>query len=76
MQKQIIEEIALHLGVTPQDIDPTASLQEGLGLGPIELSDLLGDLAQKFNVTFDSSEIEDLRTVNDIIVMVEDLSLE
>lgn len=75
-QKEIIEEIAKYLGVTPQDIDPQASLSEDLELGPIELSDLLGTLAARFNIAFAPEEIEGLRTVNDVIVLVEDQSLE
>ncbi len=74
--QEIIAVIADHLGVTPQDIDPAASLADDLGLGPIELADLLGVLSQKFNVTFDPIEVEDLKTIHDIIVMVEDQMLE
>lgn len=76
MQTQIIEEIAKHLGVTPQDIDLNASLSEDLGLGPVELADLLSSISAKFNISFDPQEIEGLKTVNDIVVTVEDLSLE
>lgn len=74
--KEIITVIAEHLGVTPQDIDPGASLADDLGLGPIELADLLGVLSQKFNIIFDPIEVEDLKTIHDIIVMVEDQMLE
>ncbi len=76
MQNQVIEEIAKHLGVTTQDIDGGASLSEDLGLGPVELADLLSALSAKFNVNFDPTEVEGLKTVNDIVVMVEDLTLE
>lgn len=76
MQIQVIDEIAKHLGVTPQDIDPNVTLQEGLGLGPIELSDLLSALSIKFNVAFEPGEIENLHTVSDIVMMIEDQSLE
>lgn len=76
MQHQVIEEIAKHLGVTPQDIDINSSLSEDLGLGPIELADLLTDLSVKFSVTFNPGEVEGLRTVSDVVVMIEDLSLE
>lgn len=75
-QKDIIDEIAKQLGVTPQDIDLNASLSDNLGLGPVELADLLSALAKRFNVNFEPEEIEHLRSVNDIVVMVEDLSLE
>lgn len=76
MQQDVIEEIAKHLGVTPQDIDPNAPLSEGLGLGPIEVADLLTALAESFQVIINSSDVEGIRTVNDIIVLIEDLSLE
>lgn len=76
MQKEIIEEIAKHLGITPQDIDLSASLSEDLTLSPVELADLLSDLAQRFQVVFDPSDIENLRTVNDVVEIIEDLSLE
>lgn len=75
-QTEIIAEIAQHLGVTPQDIDLTSSLAEDLGLGPIELSDLLSALSQKFNITFNPLEIEGLKSVNDLVVTIEDLLLE
>ncbi len=76
MQQQIIAEIAKHLAVTPADIDVNATLSEDLGLGPVELADLLFYLSSQFKVTFDQSEVENLLTVHDIIVAIEDLSLE
>ena len=75
-QVEIIEEIAKYLGVTPQDIDLSASLSEDLGINTIELADLLSALSVKFNITFNPEETERLSTVNDIVVMIEDLSLE
>lgn len=76
MQQQVIEEIAKHLGITSADIDSNASLSEDLGIGPVELADLLSALSLKFKITFEPSEVERIRTVNDIVVMVEDQSLE
>lgn len=76
MQKEIIEEIAKHLGITPQDIDLNASLTEDLTLSPVELADLLSALSQRFQVTFNPADIEHLRNVNDVVEMIEDLSLE
>lgn len=76
MQSQIIAEIAKHLAVTPQDIDLNATLSEDLGLGPVEVADLLSALSLEFNVTFDQADVENLQTVHDLIVAIEDLSLE
>lgn len=75
-QAEIIEAIAKHLGVPPVDIDPQAALSDDLGLGPIELSDLISFLAARFQVTFSPAEIENLDTIEDLIAMVEDALLE
>lgn len=71
-EREIIEAIAEHLGLSPEDLDRRALLAEELNLGPIELNDLLSDLSQKFNVTFDPDEIEDIKRVEDLIVQIED----
>lgn len=69
---KIIQAIAEHLGLSPEDLDRHASLKEELNLGPIELNDLLTDLSQKFDVSFNEEEIEDLKRIDDIIVLIED----
>lgn len=76
LQGKIIAEIAQHLAVTPQDIDVNASFSEDLGLGPVEMADLLSALSEKFGVNFNPSEVEGLKSVHDIVVAIEDLSLE
>jgi acyl carrier protein len=76
LQKEIIAQIAQHLGVTPQDIDHDASLKEDLGLGPIELADMLAALSTIFNVTFNPADVQRLHTVSDLVELIEDLSLE
>ncbi len=71
-EAEIIQEIAEHLGLSPEDLDRHALLREELSLGPIELNDLLEHLSRKFNVTFDLDEIEDLKKIEDLIVLIED----
>jgi acyl carrier protein len=75
-ERQIIQAIAEHLGLSPEDLDRHALLQEELGLGPIELNDLLADLSHRFSITFDETEIENLKKIDDLIVLVEDNLLE
>lgn len=75
-QTEIIEEIAKHLGVSPADIDPLASLSDDLGLGPIERSDLIAFLANKYKIAFRPNEIEGIETVEDLVALVEDSLLE
>ena len=71
-ETQIIQAIAEHLGLSPDDLDRHALLREDLSLGPIELNDLLSNLSQKFNISFESDEVEDLSKVEDLIALIED----
>ncbi len=71
-ETKILQAIAEHLGLSPEDLDRHALLRDELNLGPIELHDLLSDLSQKFDVSFDPEEIENLKKVDDLIVMIED----
>ncbi|MBI2337863.1 hypothetical protein HYU95_01655 [Candidatus Daviesbacteria bacterium] len=73
---QILQAIADHLGLSVEDLDRHALLREELNLGPIELNDLLADLSQKFDVSLNDVEIEDLKKIDDLIVLVEDNLLE
>lgn len=69
---EIIQAIAEHLSLSTEDLDRHALLREELNLGPIELDELLNELSQKFNVDFDPEETENLKRVDDLIVLVED----
>lgn len=68
----IVKAIAEHLGLAPEDLDRNALLKEELNLGPIELNDLLHYLTQKFGVSFNSEDLEEIKKVEDIIVLIED----
>ncbi|HLC88386.1 MAG TPA: acyl carrier protein [Patescibacteria group bacterium] len=76
LQTEVIAEIAKHLGVTPQDIDINAGLTDDLGLGPVEMADLIAAISQKFKVNFSSNDVPRIKTVEDLVVTVEDLSLD
>lgn len=75
-EKEILQAITEHLGLSLEDIDRNALLREDLSLGPIELNDLLNNLSQKFKITFAPSDVDGLKKVEDIIVLVEDNLLE
>lgn len=70
--KKILDIIAQHLGLAPEDIDRHASLHDELGLGPIQLNDLLNELSNKFDIVFTPEDIEHLEDVEDLIFLVED----
>ena len=69
---EIIQAIAEHLGLSIEDLDRHALLRDDLNLGPIELNDLLTYLSQRFNVSFEGEEVENLKKLDDLIVLVED----
>lgn len=71
-EAEILQAIAEHLGLLPEDLDRRALLAEELNLGPIEINDLLVYLSQKFNVTFEPDEVENLKRIDDLIIMIED----
>jgi acyl carrier protein len=75
-QKDILEAIADGLALPVADIDTDSSLKDDLGLNPVEMADLLSNLSKKFNIIFDPSELEHIKTVGDLVVLVEDKLLE
>ncbi len=75
-EAKILQAIAEHLGLSPDDLDRHSLLREDLGLGPVELNDLLHDLSAKFDVIFDPEDTQDLEKVEDLLVLVEDNLLE
>lgn len=75
-QQKIIEEIAENLTLPVADIDLEASLQDHLGLNPIEVADLIQSLSRKFNIGFQTAEVEGLETIGDLVELIEDKLLE
>ena len=71
-EAQIIQAIAEHLSLSPEDLDRHSLLREDLNLGPVELNDLLSDLSQKFGVSISDEDVEHLKKVDDLIVLIED----
>ena len=75
-EQQIIEAIADALTLPPADVDMESSLKDDLGLNPVEIADLVANLSHKFSIIFDPSEIEQTKTVGDLVELVEDKLLE
>lgn len=70
--KKILDVISAHLGLIPEDIDRHANLHDELGLGPVQLNDLLAELSNKFDVIFTPEDVEHLEDIEDLIFLVED----
>lgn len=74
-QQEVISAIAQHLGLSPQDIDRQASLEEDLSLGQLELNDLISHLCKTFDMVLNPEDLIDVKTVDDLIVLIEDNSI-
>ena len=75
-EQEIIQAIADHLTLSPEDIEKDASLREDLSLGGVELNDLLNALALKFDIIFSPDDVENLQTVEDLVSLIEDNLIE
>lgn len=72
IQKEVITSIADFLGLSPSDLDRGSDLVEDLNLGPLEFNDLISHLSGKFNVILPTEDISNTKTVEDLIVLIED----
>lgn len=75
-EQQILATIAEALTLPVADIDKHSSLQDDLGLNPVEIADLIDNVSKKYNIVFDPLEVEQVRTVSDLVELIEDKLLE
>lgn len=74
--ESIVKAIAEHLGLAPEDLELGSLLREELELGPLELNDLLLHLSQRFNIIFETQDMEHLHKIEDLVLLVEDKLLD
>lgn len=70
--RSIVIDILAPLTSFPADrILPTTLLRDELGLGSLELLELVIELEQQFSVALQESSIDDMRTVADVLQRIE-----
>ncbi|MBX3264256.1 MAG: hypothetical protein KIS78_28155 [Labilithrix sp.] len=62
--------LALHLGIDPDEVDPSHRLDEDLGLDPLDLVLVVLRLEELGDVEFPVADLEGLRTVDDLVDVV------
>lgn len=67
LEKEIIEIIASHLGVSLKEISKEVSLTEDLNASHLEIADLILALEEKFQIKIPEEEVENLKKVEDIV---------
>lgn len=71
-QIEVIAAISEYLGISPTDLDRGSAFNEDLNLGPVEFNDLVSHLSGKFSVILSSEDLSEVKTIDDLIVLIED----
>ena len=64
------------LGCDAEQVTPTASLADDLGADSLDIEDLVMTLEEEFDTEIPDEDIENLRTVGDIVKYIEERSAE
>jgi len=67
MFEEIREIIADQIGVDQSEIKETSSFKEDLGIDSLDLFEIVMQLEEKYDVEIDSSELEDVKNIKDVI---------
>jgi len=67
MFEEIREIIADQIGIDAGEIKETSSFKEDLGIDSLDLFEIVMQLEEKYDVEIDSNELEDVKTIKDVI---------
>ena len=67
--KQLISEL---LGVEADDITEASNIQDDLGADSLDVVDLVMALEDEFDVEIPEDQVENIKTVGDIVKFIED----
>ena len=69
------ELVVDQLGVEEDEVTMEASMQDDLGADSLDLVDLVMSVEEEFGVKVADEDLENIKTVGDIVNYIEDLSL-
>ncbi len=72
-QEKVKDIIADKIGCKREEVVPEATFQ-GLGLDSLDAVELIMMIEEEFDIQIDDSEVENLKTVGEIIKIIEDKS--
>ena len=72
LAEQIIDKIADHNGIKPENVSRDSMLQEDLGMDSLDVIDMTYELEKRFNVSFEDEKVERFGTVGDVISFIEE----
>ena len=67
LEKEVIAIIAEQLGIDESEVAPDKSFVEDLNADSLDLTELIMNLEEKFNIEISEGDQEKLRTVKDVI---------
>lgn len=70
-EKMIREELSKITGKDTDQISKDANLIEDVGLDSLNVLEVFGMIEEKFNIIVDPEEISELKTINDIVNLIE-----
>lgn len=70
-EEQVREIIVNQIGVNPEQVTLPARLQEDLGTDSLDAVELLMELEETFEIEISDAEMEAVKTVGDIIMLVD-----
>lgn len=75
MKDEVLNIIAEQLNVEPEDLKPEMDFVDDLNQDSIELVELIMSLEDEFDIEVDEEKLEQVRTVGDVLDLVEELDL-
>jgi acyl carrier protein len=72
IEEKVKEIIVEQLGVTPEQVTPTASFIDDLGADSLDTVELVMALEEAFSVDVPDEDAEKLQTVGDVIKYIEE----
>ncbi len=69
---RVITVLTGRLGLLPEDVSPSAELAEDLGIDSVDAVEFTLALEREFNVTFPDAILVDVKTVQDVIDLVQE----
>ncbi len=73
---KLVEIIAEHLTIQPQDISLETSFKDDLAADSLDLYDLVMAIEEEFNVEVSEEETSEVETVEDLIRILKELGVE
>ena len=72
ISSKVVDIIVDKLGVDAAEVVPTASFTNDLGADSLDVVDLVMSLEEEFDVEIPDNQVENIKTVGDIVRYIED----